>query len=84
MERTASTIAAALLTVWALVAITQQRQPLPAAATTQQRQPLPAAATTQQRQPLPAAATTPAPLVAAPAAPSALGDFRTLSRYPGN
>jgi len=72
MERTASTIAAALLTVWALVAITQQRQPLPAAATT------------QQRQPLPAAATTPAPLVAAPAAPSALGDFRTLSRYPGN
>lgn len=60
MERTASTIAAALLTVWALVAITQQRQPLPAAATT------------------------PAPLVAAPAAASALGDFRTLSRYPGN
>lgn len=62
MERTASTIAAALLTVWALVAITQQRQPLPAAATT------------------------PAPLVTAPAAPaaaSALGDFRTLSRYPG-
>jgi hypothetical protein len=60
MERTASTIAAALLTVWALVGLASQRQPLPAAATT------------------------PAPLVAAPAAPSALGDIRTLSRYPGN
>lgn len=34
--------------------------------------------------PAPAAATTPAPLVTAPAAPSALGDFRTLSRYPGH
>lgn len=60
MERTASTIAAALLTVWALVGLAGQRQPLPAAATT------------------------PAPLVTAPAAPSALGDIRTLSRYPGN
>lgn len=68
MERTASTIAAALLTVWALVAITQQRQPLPAAATT----------------PAPLVAAPAAPLVAAPAAASALGDFRTLSRYPGN
>jgi len=34
--------------------------------------------------PLPAAATMPAPLVTAPAAPSALGDLSTLSRYPGN
>lgn len=33
--------------------------------------------------PPPAAATTPAPLVTAPAAPSALGDLNTLSRYPG-
>lgn len=32
---------------------------------------------------LPTAAT-PAPLVTAPAAPSALGDISTLSRYPGN
>jgi hypothetical protein len=59
MERTASTIAAALLTVWALAGITQQ----------------------QQRQP--AAAAAPAPRVTAPAAASALGDYRTLSRYPG-
>jgi hypothetical protein len=34
-------------------------------------------------QPLPTAATTPAPRVPAPAAPSALGDVRTLNRYPG-
>ena len=59
MTRTASTIAAAALTLWALVGITAQ----------------------QQRQP---AAAAPAPRVTAPAAPSALGDFRTLSRYPGN
>ena len=39
---------------------------------------------TQQQQHQPATAATPAPLVTAPAAPSALGDFRTLSRYPGN
>ena len=60
MQRTASTLAAAALTLWALVALTQQ----------------------QQRQP--AAAAAPAPRVTAPAAPSALGDVRTLSRYPGN
>lgn len=60
MTRTASTLAAAALTLWALVGIASQRQPLPAAATT------------------------PAPRVTASAAPSALGDFRTLSRYPGN
>ncbi len=60
MQRTASTLAAAALTLWALVGLASQ----------------------QQRQP--AAAATPAPLVTAPAAPSALGDFRTLSRYPGN
>jgi hypothetical protein len=54
----ASTLAAALLSLWALVALSQQ----------------------QQRQP---AAAAPAPRVAAPWAPSALGDFRTLSRYPG-
>jgi hypothetical protein len=54
----ASTLAAALLTLWALVALSQQ----------------------QQRQP---AAAAPAPRVATPWAPSALGDFRTLSRYPG-
>jgi hypothetical protein len=59
MQRTASTLAAAALTLWAVVGITQQ----------------------QQRQP--AAAAAPAPRVTAPAAPSALGDFRTLSRYPG-
>jgi hypothetical protein len=59
MERTASTIAAALLTVWALAGITQQQQQQPAAA-----------------QPA-------APRVTAPAAASALGDHRTLSRYPG-
>lgn len=61
MQRTASTLAAAALTLWALVALSQQ----------------------QQRQP---AAAAPSPRVAAPAAPwapSALGDFRTLSRYPG-
>jgi hypothetical protein len=58
MQRAASTIAAALLTVWALVGVTQQ----------------------QQRQPAAAAASR----VIAPAAPSALGDVRTLSRYPGN
>jgi hypothetical protein len=60
MQRTASTLAAAALTLWALVGITAQ----------------------QQRQP--AAAAAPAPRVTASAAPSALGDFRTLSRYPGN
>lgn len=61
MTRTASTLAAAALTLWALVGITAQ----------------------QQRQP--AAAATPAPRVTVRmVAPSALGDFRTLSRYPGN
>lgn len=34
--------------------------------------------------PQPPAAATPAPRVTAPAAPSALGDLSTLSRYPGN
>lgn len=58
MQRTASTIAAALLTVWALAGITQQQRHKPAAAA--------------------------ASRVTAPAAPSALGDVRTLSRYPGN
>ena len=60
MQRTASTLAAALLSLWALAGITQQQQSQPAAA-----------------------AATPAPRVTAPAAASALGDFRTLSRYPG-
>ena len=60
MTRAASTLAAAALTLWALVGITAQ----------------------QQHQP--ATAATPAPRVTAPAAASALGDFRTLSRYPGN
>ena len=56
MQRTASTLAAAALTLWALVGIAaQQQQPAPAAA----------------------------PRVTAPAAASALGDHRTLSRYPG-
>ena len=60
MQRTASTLAAAALTLWALVGIAaQQQQPAPA--------------------PAPAAA----PRVSAPAAASALGDHRTLSRYPG-
>lgn len=59
MQRTAPTLAAALLSLWALAGITQQQQSQPAAA-----------------------AATPAPRVTAPAA-SALGDFRTLSRYPG-
>lgn len=59
MQRTASTLAAALLSLWAMAGITQQQQSQPAAAAT------------------------PAPRVTAPAAPSALGDFRTLSRYPG-
>jgi len=58
VTRAASTLAAAALTLWALVGIAaQQQQPAPA----------------------PAAA----PRVAAPAAASALGDYRTLSRYPG-
>lgn len=35
-------------------------------------------------QPQPPTAATPAPLVTAPAAPSALGDLSTLGRYPGN
>lgn len=61
MTRTASTLAAAALTLWALVGIAAQQQQ-PAAA------------------PAPAAA----PRVTAPAAASALGDYRTLSRYPGN
>jgi len=56
MRSTASTLAAAALTLWALVGLASQQQRQPAAA----------------------------PLVTAPAAPSALGDFRTLSRYPGN
>jgi len=61
MAATASTIAAALLTLWALVSLADQPKPPPA--------PL-----------APAPALSPA---GAPAAPSALGDFRTLSRYPG-
>jgi hypothetical protein len=56
MAATASTIAAALLSLWALVSLADQPKPAPA--------------------PL-------APAAAAPAAHSALGDFRTLSRYPG-
>ena len=60
MQRTASTLAAAALTLWALVGIAAQQQ--------------------QQPAPAPAAA----PRVSAPAAASALGDYRTLSRYPGN
>ena len=59
MQRTAPTLAAALLSLWALAGITQQQQSQPAAAAA------------------------PAPRVTAPAAASALGDFRTLSRYPG-
>ena len=62
MTRTASTLAAAALTLWALVGIAAQQQQ-PAAV------------------PAPAPA---APRVTAPAAASALGDHRTLSRYPGN
>ena len=57
MAATASTIAAALLGLWALVSLADQPKPAPA--------------------PL-------APAAAAPAAHSALGDFRTLSRYPGH
>lgn len=68
MQRTASTLAAAALTLWALVGITAQQQRQPAAAG-------------ERSSTLTAAA--PAPRVTAPAAPSALGDFRTLSRYPG-
>ena len=61
MTRTASTLAAAALTLWALVGIAAQQQ-----------------------QPAPAAPAQPAaPRVTAPAAASALGDYRTLSRYPG-
>ena len=60
MHRTAPTLAAALLTLWALVSVNQQSQPKPAAAGL------------------------PVSPVTAPAAPSALGDLRTLSRYPGN
>ena len=59
MQRTASTLAAAALTLWALVGIAAQ----------------------QQQQPAPAQPA--APRVTAPAAASALGDYRTLSRYPG-
>jgi hypothetical protein len=60
MQRTASTLAAAALTLWALVGIAAQQQQ-------------------------PAAPAQPAaPRVTAPAATSALGDHRTLSRYPGN
>ena len=61
MQRTASTLAAAALTLWALVGIAAQQQ--------------------QQQQPAPAQPA--APRVSAPAATSALGDHRTLSRYPG-
>jgi hypothetical protein len=64
MQRTASTLAAAALTLWALVGIAAQQQ---------QQQPAPA----------PAPAQPAAPRVSAPAAASALGDYRTLSRYPG-
>ena len=62
MQRTASTLAAAALTLWALVGIAAQQQ---------------------QQQPAPAPAQPAAPRVSAPAATSALGDHRTLSRYPG-
>jgi hypothetical protein len=58
MHATASTIAAALLTAWALVAAADRPAP----------------------RPQPAAATAPAQQVTA----SALGDIRTLNRYPGN